>query len=83
MCRYPELAERQRIFWEAKRRFLRESHAPQRQRRKSSRESLGSENEERNIGRGRKSHRDSSLSDNDGATEPVKGLGHFEASKIT
>ncbi|EFN82038.1 DNA-directed RNA polymerase III subunit RPC5 [Harpegnathos saltator] len=69
--RYPELVERQQMFWEATRKYLRESHVQPRQRRKSNRESLGSENEERNVGRGRKSHRDSSLSDNDGATEPV------------
>ncbi|XP_014467862.1 PREDICTED: DNA-directed RNA polymerase III subunit RPC5 [Dinoponera quadriceps] len=70
--RFPEQTERQRIFWDARRKYLTESHAPPRQRRKSSRESLGSENEERNVGRGRKSHRDSSLSDNDGTVEPVK-----------
>lgn len=50
-----------------------QNQPPQRQRRKSNRESLGSENEERNIGRGRKSVKESSLSDNDGAlTEPAK-----------
>jgi len=50
-----------------------QNQPPQRQRRKSNRESLGSENEERNIGRGRKSVKESSLSDNDGTiTEPTK-----------
>ncbi|XP_012271534.1 DNA-directed RNA polymerase III subunit RPC5 [Orussus abietinus] len=72
--RYPEIAQRQEMFWEAKRKHLREamgtqSQVPQRQRRKSNRESIGSENEERNIGRGRKSLRESSVSDNDSATE--------------
>ncbi|XP_001600399.1 DNA-directed RNA polymerase III subunit RPC5 [Nasonia vitripennis] len=79
--RYPDIAQRQEMFWEAKRKHLREtmeSHnqAPQRQRRKSNRESIGSENEERNAGRGaaggRKSLRDSSVSDNDSATESIK-----------
>ncbi|XP_058806428.1 DNA-directed RNA polymerase III subunit RPC5 [Phymastichus coffea] len=75
---YPEITQRQDLFWEAKRKHLREAmeamnQAPQRQRRKSNRESIGSENEERNIGRGnRKSLRDSSMSDNDSATENVK-----------
>lgn len=63
------------MVWDTNRKRLREmidayNQPPQRQRRKSNRESLGSENEERNVGRGRKSLRDSSLSDNDG--EPVK-----------
>jgi DNA-directed RNA polymerase-3 subunit RPC5 len=52
-----------------------QNQAPQRQRRKSNRESLGSENEERNVGRGttgRKFIRDSSVSDNDSATENIK-----------
>lgn len=76
--RYPEIAQRQEMFWEAKRKFLREAtegqNQPlQRQRRKSNRESIGSENEERNVGRGRKSLRDSSMSDDSsGQIEPVK-----------
>ncbi|XP_017884887.1 DNA-directed RNA polymerase III subunit RPC5 [Ceratina calcarata] len=75
--RYPEITQRQEMYWEAKRKHLREameaqSQFPQRQRRKSNRESVGSENEERNVGRGRKTLRDSSTSDNDSATEPVK-----------
>lgn len=65
------------MFWEAKRKHLREAmevhnQIPQRQRRKSNRESIGSENEERNVGRGRKTLRDSSMSDNDSVMEPVK-----------
>lgn len=65
------------MLWEAKRKHLREvmeSHnpPPQRQRRKSNRESIGSENEERNVGRGRKTLRDSSISDNDSAAENAK-----------
>lgn len=72
---YPDIAQRQEMVWDTNRKRLREmidayNQPPQRQRRKSNRESLGSENEERNVGRGRKSLRDSSLSDNDG--EPVK-----------
>ncbi|XP_043598395.1 DNA-directed RNA polymerase III subunit RPC5 isoform X2 [Bombus pyrosoma] len=75
--RYPEIAQRQEMFWEAKRKHLREAmevhnQIPQRQRRKSNRESVGSENEERNVGRGRKTLRDSSMSDNDSVMEPVK-----------
>lgn len=75
--RYPEIAQRQEMFWEAKRKHLREvmeaqNQTPQRQRRKSNRESVGSENEERNVGRGKKAVRDSSVSD-DNATETVKG----------
>ncbi|XP_071649711.1 DNA-directed RNA polymerase III subunit RPC5 [Temnothorax longispinosus] len=76
--RYSEIDQRQKILWDAKRKHLRETMEAQtqplqRQRRKSNRESLGSENEERNIGRGRKSIKESSLSDNDGAiSEPVK-----------
>ena len=49
-----------------------QNQPPQRQRRKSNRESLGSENEERNIGRGRKSVKESSVSDNDAITESTK-----------
>ncbi|KAK2576209.1 hypothetical protein KPH14_005579 [Odynerus spinipes] len=80
--RYPEIAQRQEMFWEAKRKYLREilepqTQVPQRQRRRSNRESIGSENEERNVGRGRKSLRDSSISD-DSAPETVK---HKKASR--
>lgn len=76
--RYSEIVQRQEVFWDAKRKHLREmmeaqNQPPQRQRRKSNRESLGAENEERNIGRGRKSVKELSLSDNDSAvTEPAK-----------
>lgn len=75
--RYPEIAQRQEMLWDAKRKHLREAmeahnQPPQRQRRKSNRESIGSENEERNVGRGRKTLRDSSVSDNDSAAENVK-----------
>ncbi|XP_018343176.1 PREDICTED: DNA-directed RNA polymerase III subunit RPC5 [Trachymyrmex septentrionalis] len=75
--RYSEIVERQQMFWDAKRKYLREimeaqNQPPQRQRRKSNRESLGSENEERNIGRGRKSVKESSVSDNDAITESTK-----------
>ncbi|XP_012219476.1 DNA-directed RNA polymerase III subunit RPC5 [Linepithema humile] len=85
--RYPEIAQRQEMFWDAKRKHLREAmeaqnQPPQRQRRKSHRESLGSENEERNIGRGRKSLRDSSLSD-DGATEPAKHKKSNRSRKVS
>lgn len=74
--KYPEIAQRQEMFWEAKRKYLRETlgpqnQVPQRQRRRSNRESFGSENEERNAGRGRKSLRDSSISD-DSAPENTK-----------
>ncbi|KYN08719.1 DNA-directed RNA polymerase III subunit RPC5, partial [Cyphomyrmex costatus] len=76
--RHSEIVQRQQIFWDAKRKHLRETMEAQnqplqRQRRKSNRESLGSENEERNVGRGRKSVKESSASDNDGAiTESAK-----------
>ncbi|XP_048508033.1 DNA-directed RNA polymerase III subunit RPC5 isoform X2 [Athalia rosae] len=75
--RYPEISQRQDMLWEAKRKHLREAmethnQPPQRQRRKSNRESIGSENEERNIGRGKKTLRDSSISDNDCTAENVK-----------
>ena len=43
-----------------------------RQRKKSNRESVGSESEDKPAGKGRKSLRDSSLSDNDSTTETVK-----------
>lgn len=74
--RHPEIAQRQEMLWEAKRKQLKEvmgaqNHPPPRQRRKSNRESVGAENEERNVGRGRKSLRDSSTSD-DGTSEAVK-----------
>nr|XP_003702985.2 PREDICTED: DNA-directed RNA polymerase III subunit RPC5 [Megachile rotundata] len=86
--RYPEIAQRQEMFWEAKRKYLREamevqSQIPQRQRRKSNRESVGSENEERNVGRGRKTLRDSSMSDNDSATEPVKHKKTIRSRKVS
>ncbi|XP_063995031.1 DNA-directed RNA polymerase III subunit RPC5 [Diachasmimorpha longicaudata] len=75
-AKYPEIAQRQELFWDAKRKHLKDvmeapTQPPQRQRRKSNRESIGSENEERNVGRGRNRQRDSSMSD-DGAGEPVK-----------
>ncbi|XP_054003978.1 DNA-directed RNA polymerase III subunit RPC5 [Hylaeus anthracinus] len=86
--RYPEITQRQEMFWEAKRKFLREAmevqnQIPQRQRRKSSRESIGSENEEKNMGRGRKTLRDSSISDNDSATEPVKHKKTIRSRKVS
>ncbi|XP_029043499.1 DNA-directed RNA polymerase III subunit RPC5 [Osmia bicornis bicornis] len=86
--RYPEIAQRQEMFWEAKRKYLREAmevqnQIPQRQRRKSNRESIGSENEERNVGRGRKTLRDSSVSDNDSATEPVKHKKTIRSRKVS
>ena len=86
--RYPEIAQRQEMFWEAKRKHLRDAmevqnHIPQRQRRKSNRESVGSENEEKNVGRGRKTLRDSSMSDNDSATEPVKHKKTVRARKVS
>jgi len=52
--------------------MLETQNQPLRQRRKSHRDSIGSENEEKNVGHGRKSLRDSSLSDNDSTTETVK-----------
>lgn len=73
--RFPEIAQRQEIFWEAKKKHLHESMEVQmthRQRRRSNRESVGSESEEKSTGRGRKSLRDSSMSDNDSTTETVK-----------
>ncbi|XP_011866835.1 PREDICTED: DNA-directed RNA polymerase III subunit RPC5 isoform X2 [Vollenhovia emeryi] len=75
--KFTDIVQRQERFWEAKRKHRETMEAqnqpPQRQRRKSNRESLGSENEERNVGRGRKSVKEPSLSDNDGAmTEPAK-----------
>lgn len=84
--RYSEIAQRQEMFWDAKRKHARETmeaynQPPQRQRRKSNRESLGSENEERNVGRGRKSLRDSSLSDNDG--EPTKHKKSSRSRKVS
>ncbi|EFN72235.1 DNA-directed RNA polymerase III subunit RPC5 [Camponotus floridanus] len=84
--RYSEIAQRQEMFWDAKRKHVRETmeaynQPPQRQRRKSNRESLGSENEERNVGRGRKSLRDSSLSDNDG--EPTKHKKSGRSRKVS
>ncbi|CAL1678401.1 unnamed protein product [Lasius platythorax] len=83
---YPDIAQRQEMVWDAKRKHLRETmdaynQPPQRQRRKSNRESLGSENEERNVGRGRKSLRDSSLSDNDG--EPAKHKKSGRSRKVS
>ncbi|XP_076234068.1 RNA polymerase III subunit E [Calliopsis andreniformis] len=86
--RYPEIAQRQEMFWEAKRKHLREAmevqnQIPQRQRRKSNRESVGSENEERNVGRGRKTLRDSSLSDNDSGTEVVKHKKTIRSRKVS
>ncbi|XP_018402128.1 PREDICTED: DNA-directed RNA polymerase III subunit RPC5-like [Cyphomyrmex costatus] len=76
--RHSEIVQRQQIFWDAKRKHLRETMEAQnqplqRQRRKSNRESLGSENEERNVSRGLKLVKESSASDNDGAiTESAK-----------
>lgn len=85
--RYPEIAQRQEMFWEAKKKHLREvmetqNQPPQRQRRKSSRESVGSENEERNVGRGRKTLRDSSVSD-DSANDSVKTKKTNRARKVS
>ncbi|KAJ8667381.1 hypothetical protein QAD02_009043 [Eretmocerus hayati] len=82
--RYPEISQRQDMMWEAKRKQLRETMenqnhlTPPRQRRKSNRDSFSekvssSENEERSNHRGsKKSLRESSVSDNDSATEGVK-----------
>ncbi|XP_076650808.1 RNA polymerase III subunit E [Halictus rubicundus] len=86
--RYPEIAQRQEMLWEAKRKHLREAmevqnQIPQRQRRKSNRESVGSENEEKNVGRGRKTLRDSSMSDNDSAAEPVKHKKVIRSRKVS
>ncbi|OAD60047.1 DNA-directed RNA polymerase III subunit RPC5 [Eufriesea mexicana] len=86
--KYPEITQRQEMFWEAKRKHLREAmevqnQIPQRQRRKSNRESVGSENEERNIGRGRKTLRDSSMSDNDSVSEPVKHKKIIRSRKVS
>ncbi|KAI4472636.1 hypothetical protein M0802_005662 [Mischocyttarus mexicanus] len=72
--KYPEIAQRQTMLWESKRKHFRESfmsqnQVPQRQRRRSNRESIGSENEERNVGRGKKS-KDSSVSED--GSETVK-----------
>ncbi|KOX67791.1 DNA-directed RNA polymerase III subunit RPC5 [Melipona quadrifasciata] len=83
-----EFTERQEIFWEAKRKHFREAmeihnQIPQRLRRKSNRESVGSENEERNVGRGRKVLRDSSMSDNDSVMEPVKHKKTIRSRKIS
>ncbi|KAK1130022.1 hypothetical protein K0M31_019707 [Melipona bicolor] len=85
---YPEIAQRQEILWEAKRKHFREAmevhnQIPQRQRRKSNRESVGSENEERNVGRGRKVLRDSSMSDNDSVMEPVKHKKTIRSRKVS
>ncbi|XP_011308501.1 DNA-directed RNA polymerase III subunit RPC5 [Fopius arisanus] len=86
-ARYPEIAQRQQLFWEAKRKHLKDvmeapSQPPQRQRRKSNRESIGSENEERNVGRGRHRQRDSSMSD-DGTGEPVKSKKGNRGKKVS
>lgn len=68
--RYHDVAQRQELYWENKRKFLHnamESHnqvPTQRQRRKSNREVSSSENEEKSTSRSRKSLRDSSVSDN-------------------
>ncbi|EZA54847.1 hypothetical protein DMN91_006874 [Ooceraea biroi] len=85
---HPEVAQRQKVFWDAKQKLLREmletqNQLPQRQRRKSHRESIGSENEERNVGRGRKSLRDSSLSDNDSTAEPTKHKKSSRSRKVS
>lgn len=69
ILRYQDVAQRQELLWEAKRKHLREvmessNQQPQRQRRKSNREFSGSESEEKSTGRSRKSLRDSSVSDN-------------------
>ncbi|XP_025994121.1 DNA-directed RNA polymerase III subunit RPC5 [Solenopsis invicta] len=66
-----DIVERQKILWKAKREHLLETmeaqnQSLQRQRRKSNRESLSSENEEKNVGRGRKSIKESSPLDNNG-----------------
>lgn len=66
--KYPDIAQRQELFWETKRQYLRGKYGaqnlpPKRQRRRSNRESIGSENEERNIAKGKKLLRDSSASD--------------------
>ncbi|KAL2740836.1 DNA-directed RNA polymerase III subunit RPC5 [Vespula squamosa] len=84
--KYPEIAQRQEMFWEAKRKYLRETlepqnQVPQRQRRRSNRESIGSENEERNVGRGKKL-RDSSISD-DSASETVKHKKTSRSRKVS
>lgn len=86
-ARYPEISQRQELFWEAKRKHLKDvmeapSQPPQRQRKKSNRESVGSENEERNVGRGRNRQRDSSMSD-DGAGEAVKSKKGNRGRKVS
>lgn len=85
--KYSDIVHRQALYWEAKRKYLKESlgaqnHPPQRNRRRSHRESIGSENEERNVGRGKKTVRDSSISD-DGATEPVKTKKNVKSRKVS
>lgn len=87
ISRYPEIAQRQEMFWEAKRKHLKEvmeapNHPPQRQRRKSNRESVGSENEERNVGRGRKYPKDPSLTD-DNPVETVKAKKSIRSRKMS
>lgn len=79
--RFPEIAQRQEIFWEAKKKYLLEAMEVQtthRQRRRSNRESVGSESEDKPTGRGRKSLRDSSISD-DSTTET--GTKHKKTNK--
>ncbi|KAF7994188.1 hypothetical protein HCN44_011457 [Aphidius gifuensis] len=66
--KYPDIAQRQELFWEAKRQYLRGKYGaqnlpPKRSRRRSNRESIGSENEEKNIAKSKKLIRDSSASD--------------------
>ncbi|KAI4496854.1 hypothetical protein M0804_000664 [Polistes exclamans] len=84
--KYPEIAQRQEMLWEAKRKHLREilmsqNQVPQRQRRRSNRESIGSENEERNVGRGKKL-KDSSILE-DISPETVKHKKIIRSKKVS
>lgn len=82
--KYPDIAQRQELFWEAKRQYLRGKYGaqnlpPKRSRRRSNRESIGSENEEKNIAKSKKLLRDSSASDD--GVDSVKNKSKKNKSK--
>ncbi|CAG5100792.1 Similar to Polr3e: DNA-directed RNA polymerase III subunit RPC5 (Mus musculus) [Cotesia congregata] len=87
--KHSDIAHRQALHWETKRKQWKElldalNHQPQRQRQRSIRESIGSENEERNVGRGKKTVRDSSISDDGAAAvEPVKTKKNVKSRKVS
>ncbi|KAJ9580202.1 hypothetical protein L9F63_004145, partial [Diploptera punctata] len=81
ISRYPEVVQRQQMWWEAKQKQLREAFAGSKTRRKSNRDSSVSDNEitsdarpsPKRTSRRKSSHRESLSSDNESGAEGAVG----------